>query len=129
MSTNAAISIDELTTQPLPIFGHSARAFRKLRSNTDSGDAYERYGDIILKDPALALHTLQQLQAASSKPLRTEISSMAQAAMLLGMERVQQLPRGRPELEGTLKGMAKVGYTRTACRAFHAAFQVGDPAR
>lgn len=124
MSTNAAISIEQLTAQPLPIFGHSARAFRKLHSA--SGPLFERYGDIILKDPGLALHTLQQLHVATAKPLQTEISSMTQATMLLGMERAKKLPQGLPELENTLRGRARTGFTRAACRAFHAAFQAWD---
>jgi HD-like signal output (HDOD) protein len=125
VSTAAALSIEELTAQPLPIFGHSARAFRQINIE-GGGSAYEGFGDIILKDPGLALHTLNQLHAASSKPLRTEISSMAQAAMMLGIERAQRLPVGRPQLERSLRGMARQGYIRTACRAFHGAFQAWD---
>lgn len=124
MSTNAAISIDELTAQPLPIFEHSARAFRKV--GKQSGNTFENYGDIILKDPGLALHTLNQLQAGSNNNLRTEISSMAQAAMMLGEDRAKRLTMGHPQLERSLTGYAKKGYIRTACRAFHAAFQAWD---
>jgi HD-like signal output (HDOD) protein len=122
VSTNAAISIDELTAQPLPIFEHSARAFRKV--GNAAGNTFENYGDIILKDPGLALHTLNQLQAGSK--LRTEISSMAQAAMMLGVDRAKRLTLGHPQLERSLSGFAKTGYIRTACRAFHAAFQAWD---
>jgi hypothetical protein len=124
VSSTAAISIDELTAQPLPIFEHSARAFRKVGKL--SGNTFENYGDIILKDPGLALHTLNQLQAGSSKKLRTEISSMAQAAMMLGEDRAKRLTMGHPQLERSLTGIAKKGYIRTACRAFHAAFQAWD---
>lgn len=124
MSTNAAISIEELTAQPLPIFGHSARAFRKV--SIDGGRTFEGYGDIILRDPGLALHTLNQLRAGSGKPLRAEISSMAQAAMLLGIDRAKRLPLGQPQLESTLTSYAQQGYVRAACRAFHAAFQAWD---
>lgn len=124
MSTNTAISIEELTVQTLPIFGHSARAFRKV--DLDGGNAFEGYGDIILRDPGLALHTLKQLQAGSGKPLKAEISSMAQAAMLLGIDRAKRLPLGQPQQESTLTGYAQQGYVRAASRAFHAAFQAWD---
>ncbi len=124
MSTNAAISIEELTAQPLPIFEHSARAFRKVGSQ--GGSTFEAYGDIILKDPGLALHTLNQLQTSTNKSLHAEISSMAQATMLLGVDRAKRLTVGHPQLERTLSGFAKIGYIRTACRAFHAAFQAWD---
>ena len=124
VSTSAAISIEELTAQPLPIFGHSARAFRKI--DLEGGRAFEGYGDIILRDPGLALRTLKQLQEGSKKPLRTEISSMAQATMLLGIDRAKRLPLGHPQLESTLTGYAQQGYVRAASRAFHAAFQAWD---
>ena len=124
MSTNATISIEELSTQSLPIFGHSARAFRKLSSEENA--AFEGYGDILFKDPGLALHTLNQLQANATKPLSVEISSMSQAAMLLGMEQVQKLPIGQPQIERSLRGFAKKGFIKTACRSFHAAFQAWD---
>jgi len=124
VSTNAAISVEELTARPLPIFEHSARAFRKVGS--EGGNIFEGYGDIILKDPGLALHTLNQLQAGANKSLHTEISSMAQATMLLGVERAKRLTVGHPQLERMLSGFAKTGYIRTACRAFHAAFQAWD---
>jgi HDOD domain len=124
VGTNTAISIDELTAQPLPIFEHSARAFRKV--SLEGGNTFEAYGDIILKDPGLALHTLNELRAGSNKPLRTEISSMAQATMMLGVDRAKRLTMGHPQLEHSLSGYAKQGYIRTACRAFHAAFQAWD---
>lgn len=124
MSTNAAISIDELTAQPLPIFEFSARAFRKVGS--EGGNTFEDYGDIILKDPGLALHTLNQLRGDSDESTRAEISSMAQATMMLGVDRAKRLTMGHPQLERSLNGYAKTGYIRTACRAFHAAFQAWD---
>ena len=123
VSTNATLTIDELTASALPIFAHSARTFRKV--SITGGKPFEGYGDIILKDPGLALLTLKQLQAGSGKPL-ADISSMAQATMLLGIERAKRLPLGHPQLESTLSGYALTGYTRTACRAFHAAFQAWD---
>ncbi len=124
MSTNNTLSIDQLIEQPLPVFGHSVRAFDQLSKG--GGSVFERAGDIILKDPGLALHTLQQLHAGSDHSPRAEVSSMAQAAMLLGIERVEQLPRACPELERSLTGRARIGFTRAACRAFHAAFQAWD---
>ena len=93
---------------------------------SDGAKSFESYGDIILKDPGLALHTLNQLQAGSKKKLRTEISSMAQAAMMLGVDRAKRLTMGHPQLERSLSGYARTGYIRTACRAFHAAFQAWD---
>lgn len=124
MTANAAISVEQLTAQPLPIFSYSAMAFRQTLPNESA--AFKYYGEIILKDPGLAVYTLGQLQPKSGKSRDIQISSMSQAAMLLGIERVKQLPRGRPVLERSLNGQAKEGFQRAACRAFHAAFQAWD---
>jgi HD-like signal output (HDOD) protein len=123
VTASPPVAIEALAAQPLPIFGHSLRAFRQLRAEPNA--PWERYGDIILKDPGLALHTLQQLRAGSSHP-RAEITSMEQAAMLLGVERVQKLPHQLPQMERSLAGRARTGFACAACRAFHAAFQVWD---
>ncbi|MBL1275130.1 MAG: HDOD domain-containing protein [Ectothiorhodospiraceae bacterium] len=123
VSINATLTIDAITADALPIFAHSARTFRKV--SVTGGKTFEGYGNIILKDPGLALLTLKQLQANSGKPL-ADISSMTQATMLLGIEKAKRLPLGHPQLETTLSGYALAGYTRTACRAFHAAFQAWD---
>ena len=72
LSTNAAISIEELTAQPLPIFGYSARAFRKV--SLEGGQTFEGYGDIILRDPvAIAIQNGQTVH-------RKRISVLGRAA-------------------------------------------------
>jgi len=124
VSNSAPITLDDLTERPLPVFGHSVRAFRNLRS--EKAVPWEKYGDIILKDPGLALQTLKALQQASRAPREQGVSSMEQAAMLLGMERVQQLPTEAPRIEEALRGRAREGYQRAVSRAFHAAYQAWD---
>ncbi|VAX04689.1 hypothetical protein MNBD_GAMMA20-1617 [hydrothermal vent metagenome] len=124
MSSSAPITIDEITARPLPVFAHSVRAFQRLRAEKTA--PWEKYGDIILKDPGLALQTLKQLQQASDKPREQEIASMEQAAMLLGMERVQRLPTECPQIDEALQGQAREGYQRAVARAFHAAYQAWD---
>ena len=125
MSSSAPITIDEITARPLPVFAHSVRAFQRLRAEKTA--PWEKYGDIILKDPGLALQTLKQLQLASGgKPREQEIASMEQAAMLLGMERVQRLPTECPQVDEALQGRAREGYQRAVTRAFHAAYQAWD---
>ncbi len=125
MSSSAPITIDEITARPLPVFAHSVRAFQRLRAEKTA--PWEKYGDIILKDPGLALQTLKQLQLASGgKPREQETASMEQAAMLLGMERVQRLPTACTPLDEALRGRAREGYQRAVTRAFHAAYQAWD---
>ncbi|HEX23020.1 MAG TPA: HDOD domain-containing protein, partial [Chromatiales bacterium] len=124
MSSSDPITIDEITARPLPVFAHSVRSFRQLRSEKTA--PWKHYGDIILKDPGLALQTLKQLQQASGKPREQEIAGMEQAAMLLGMECVQRLPTECPQIDEALQGQAREGYQRAVARAFHAAYQAWD---
>lgn len=125
VSSSAPITIDEITARPLPVFTHSVRGFRQLRGEKTA--PWEKYGDIILKDPGLALQTLKQLQRASGgKPREREVASMEQAAMLLGIARVQRLPAACPRVDEALQGRAREGYQRAVTRAFHAAYQAWD---
>jgi HD-like signal output (HDOD) protein len=123
--TASALSIDELSEQIVPIFAHTARAFRQL--DVESNPPWDRYDDIILKDPGLIIHALRQLQGGGGKSSRRpEIASISQLGMLLGMERVKQLPDQLPQVEHDLQGMARQGFARAVTRAFHAAFQAWD---
>lgn len=125
MSNSDPITLDDLTAQPLPVFGHSVRGFRALRSAATV--PWKKYGDIILKDPGLALQTLKQLQQSSTKKRgSSSTAGMEQAAMLLGMERVQGLPGKCPRIEDVLQGQALRGYQSAVTRAFHAAYQAWD---
>ncbi len=124
MSDSAPISIDELTAEPLPVFGHSVRSMLQLRKEKSA--QWKQYGDIILKDPGLILQTLKQLQQSSKKPRAQEIAGMEQAAMLLGLDQVQGLPGNSPRVEKVLQGQALTGYQRATTRAFHAAYQAWD---
>jgi HD-like signal output (HDOD) protein len=101
------------------------RAFRQLEE--EHNPPWEHYNDIILKDPGLVLHALRELQGGGkSSRRRPEIASISQLGMLLGMERVKQLPYHLPQMERSLRGMARQGFARAASRAFHAAFQAWD---
>lgn len=124
MSSLAPITIDELTARPLPVFGHSVQAIRNLSS--EDAVPWEKYGDIILKDPGLILQTLLALRGTGGKRREDPVTSMEQAAMLLGLERVQQLPADSELVEEALQGRAQEGYRRTVVRAFHAAYQAWD---
>lgn len=124
MNAEASKNIDGLTDNPLPIFWHSDREFQKLQAS--EGSDLKAYGDIILKDPGLILHALQQLAPRPGKSSRIEINAITQVTMLLGAERLKTLTSGLPHVENTLQGQARAGYARTACRAFHAAFQAWD---
>lgn len=120
MSAQSVI-VKQLTEQHLPIFSHSVSAFREAIKASVLN--WKTIGDIILKDPGLVLHTLQILYSSSRGRSNVEVSDMAQAIMLLGMDRVRTLTLGLPVLEKTLDQQTAVRYTKAVNRAFHAAYQ------
>ena len=108
-------------TQLLPVYAHSAKAFRDALSDTVIN--WNTIGKIILTDPGLMLQTFRQLRAGSKRATSFEITGMSQMLMLMGVDRVKRLTSGLPILEKTLTGNSLTGYNRTVNRAYHAAFQ------
>ena len=115
------VIVQQLTEHRLPIFAHTAAAFR--REIKEPILNWGTIGEIILKDPGLVLETLQQLMASSRRARSLEVTDMSQAAMLMGVDRVKSLIDGVPIVEETLSEEDAVRFTRAVNRAFHAAFQ------
>ena len=115
------LTAQQSTAAPLPIFAHTAKAFRRALSDTVIN--WRSIGQIILTDPALVLQTLRLLNTGDSDNHRFEVSGISQALMLLGINRVQRLALGVPVVERSLNRVSVAGYSRAASRAFHAAFQ------
>ncbi|WP_455210033.1 HDOD domain-containing protein [Kaarinaea lacus] len=112
--------VRQLTEQHLPIFSHTIREFR--RALMEPVLNWKTIGNIILKDPGMVLHTLQQLKSGSKRAASLEVTDISQAVMLLGLERVKQLTNGLPVIEQTLNEDITVKYTKAVYRAIHAAY-------
>ena len=119
MSAQPAIE-QQLTEQHLPIFSNTIREFR--RALMEPVVNWKTISNIIIKDPGLVLHTLQQLHSGARRAKSLEVTDMSQAVMLLGMERVKRLTQGLPVIEQTLKDDTAVKYTKAVYRAVHAAY-------
>jgi HD-like signal output (HDOD) protein len=112
--------VKQLTQQHLPIFSHTIREFR--RALMEPVVNWKTIGNIILKDPGLVLQTFQQLKSGSKSATSLEVSDIAQAVMLLGMERIKNLTQGLPVLEQKVRDDIAIKYTKAVYRAIHAAY-------
>lgn len=74
-------------------------------------------------DPGLVIHLLRLGNAKTSGSLSTDITTIPQALMILGIEQVNELPQRLPGIEKTLKDAARIRLLKTFARAYHAARQ------
>lgn len=124
MTLSSSSAAEPSAEYPLPVFVHSVTALEKITGGVKV--QWEEIGDIILKDPGLMLQILQELKSGSKRSRGVEVTDMAQAAMLLGLNRIKNLMPGLPRLEELANEQTRIGYTRAANRAFHAAYQAWD---
>ncbi|VAX13741.1 Predicted signal transduction protein [hydrothermal vent metagenome] len=74
-------------------------------------------------DPGLVIHLLRLGNTKTSGSLSTDITTIPQALMILGVEQVNELPQRLPSIEKTLKDDARIRLLKTFARAYHAARQ------
>lgn len=74
-------------------------------------------------DPGLVIHLLRLGNAKTSGSLSTDITTVPQALMILGVQQVNELPQRLPGIKKTLKDAARIRLLKTFARAYHAARQ------
>ena len=78
------------------------------------------------KDPGLVVHLLRVTNAMAAGPLRADVTSVQQALMMLGTEKVSELPARLPVVDDRLNTEARERLHKTFARAYHAARQATD---
>jgi len=107
-----------------PVMEQTIASLRKLCTNDNA--KIEEISHIVSRDPGLTIYLLRVCNQKSSSSLRSEITSISQALMMLGVEQVSKLPQKLPNLEKELKEPAKTRLLMTFSRAFHAAEQATE---
>ena len=69
----------------IPILRQTARRLEEARSNIDSINGRD-IANIVLQDPLMAVRVLAYIQPLSGKRLRSDITTIANAVMMLGVE-------------------------------------------
>lgn len=116
--------VKHIGTNPVPVLGHTIKELQTLcaRENT----AVNELVKVVERDPGLVVHLLRLMNNKSSGTMRSDVTSVQQALMLMGTEQLKKLPKELPALESTLDSSAKTRMLKTFARAYHAARQAAD---
>ena len=107
-----------------PVMERTIIALKKICANDNART--DEITHIVSRDPGLTIYLLRVCSSKSQSRLKTEITSISQALMMLGVEQVSLLPSKLPSLDKTLKDPAKTRLLMTFNRAFHAAEQATE---
>ncbi|VAW93410.1 hypothetical protein MNBD_GAMMA23-2052 [hydrothermal vent metagenome] len=107
-----------------PVMERTIIALKKACTKDDAKT--EEITHIVSRDPGLTLYLLRVCNTKLNSSLRSEITSISQALMMLGIKQVSQLPAKLPNLDKTLKDQAKHRLLTTFSRAYHAAEQATE---
>jgi len=119
------LSLDEwvkrIGHKPVPVLEATISALRQYCAleNAPVSDLEEA----VELDPGLVIHLLRLGNAKTSGSLSTNITTIPQALMILGIEQVNELPQRLPSIEKALKDAARIRLLKTFSRAYHAARQ------
>ena len=111
----------------IPVMERTILALKKISANENS--TTEQISHVVSRDPGLTIYLLRVCNTKSNSSLRSEITSISQALMMLGVAQVNKLPAKLPSLDQQLKEPAKSRLLMTFSRAFHAAEQATEWAR
>jgi len=107
-----------------PVMESTIAALKKSSSQEDT--KIEEIAHIVSRDPGLTIYLLRRCNTKSNSSLRSEITSIPQALMMLGIKQVNQLPSKLPNLDKELKDPEKNRLLITFSRAYHAAEQATE---
>ncbi len=105
---------------PIPVLDHTIDKLAKLcHQNVSIHELVE----LVETDPGLTVQLIRTCSTSSQGRLRAEVTSVQQALMMLGIERLKKLPNTLPTVDKNLKGAAKQHLLKTFSVANHAARQ------
>lgn len=116
--------LSKIGDQHFPVMDRTITALKKVCSNENART--DEIAQIVSLDPGLTIYLLRVCNTKSTSSLRTEITSISQALMMLGVEQVSKLPEKLPNLTKILKDPEKTRLLITFNRAFHAAEQATE---
>jgi HD-like signal output (HDOD) protein len=114
--------VDFFSQAELPVLRHSQTTLEKLRADADTANS-RLLGETILQDPLLTLRVLRYLAAHRGKQQTTDITTIDQAIMMIGIQPFFRAFTSLPLVEEQLKPYprALLGLLKAIQRARHAA--------
>lgn len=112
--------IDRMGETPIPVMRHTITNLSRL---CDEDVPIHELVELVETDPGLTVQLIRTCTTSLRGSLRTEVTSVQQAMMILGIEKLKQLPHTLPSVEEKLKGTAQQHLLATFSTAYHAARQ------
>jgi HD-like signal output (HDOD) protein len=116
--------VKHIGNNPVPVLEHTIKELRNLIAKENTG--VNELVSVVERDPGLTVHLFRLMNSKSTSSLRTEVTSVQQALMLMGTAQLNKLPAELPALETTLDASAKTRLLKTFGRAYHAAQQATE---
>ncbi len=126
MNNALAAWVKRLDHADLPALKANTELMRQLAANENVNMV--RLAALIESDPGLTLRLMRYINNLRHKHLRSEITTVRNALMMLGLTHVQQIPQGLSTLE-ELDETAGLRLRKHFSQALHAAHQARDWAR
>lgn len=123
MNEALAAWVEKLDNSCLPTLQANTERLKQLATdeNADVGEL----AALIESDPALTLRLMRYINSLSHKHLRSEVTTVRHALMMLGLSHVQQIPQNIIPIEA-LDEAARTRLLRHFNRSLHAAYQARD---
>ena len=112
---------NKISKTVIPIHSVSLRLLREYAKDDDVH--ISKLSEVIMLDPGLTVSLLRRCNELTMAKSGSEVTTMSQAFMLLGSNKVLQMAMQLPELQKQLKPEAQKRLLITYSRAYHAAFQ------
>ncbi|MDH5407769.1 MAG: HDOD domain-containing protein [Gammaproteobacteria bacterium] len=113
--------INGIGDKPIPVMQHTIMELTKLCKGNDI--PMHDIVELVETDPGLTVQLIRTCTTTSKSSLRAEVTSAQQAAMMLGIEKVKQLPNTLPSVDKSLAPSNRHHLQSVFSRAYHAARQ------
>jgi HD-like signal output (HDOD) protein len=117
--------LDKLENEIFPVFPETCNSLQQL-SEEDANRSVDRFCSDILFDPGGVIAILRKANSGRRGGLGTYVSTVENAAMMIGVNAMRALTKEYPTIEPPGNSAAEKGYMRIVARAYHVAYQAYD---
>ncbi len=117
--------VDKLENEIFPVFSQTSKGLQHL-SEEDANRSVDRFCSDILFDPGGVIAILRKANTGRRGGLGAYVSTVENAAMMIGVNAMRTLTDGYPTIEPPGESAAEKGYMRIVARAYHVAYQAYD---
>jgi len=117
--------VEQLASTPFPVFPETSESLRNL-SEIDVESSVDRFCSRILYDPGGVIAILRRANSGRKGRLGSNVSTVENAAMMIGVQKMRQLTEDHPQIEHSGTTESEKGYMRIVARAYHVAYQAYD---